>query len=101
MTVIDSQHLEPYVNAFKALSDPVRVQLFARIATSTGEMSCTDLVNEARVGPSTVSYHVKILKSAGLVQVRKEGRNYYYTPDWDSCEQHIPGFLSSIEVGRP
>lgn len=66
------------VEMFKALSDPVRLNLFLRIV-EVPEMSCTQLVNEAAVSASTVSYHVKLLKTAGLVAVRKEGRNFFYT----------------------
>lgn len=65
-------------DVFKALSDPVRMDLLTRIA-AVDEVSCTDLVEEAHVTASTVSYHVKILKAAELVAVRKEGRNYHYT----------------------
>ncbi|EKT76941.1 ArsR family transcriptional regulator [Rhodococcus opacus M213] len=42
-------------------------------------MACTNLDDEARVSASTVSYHVKTLRTAGLVQVRKEGRSFHYT----------------------
>ncbi|GAA4866714.1 metalloregulator ArsR/SmtB family transcription factor [Saccharopolyspora cebuensis] len=65
-------------DVFKALSDPVRMDLFLRIATAD-EISCTEIVADADVSASTVSYHVKILKTAGLVAVRKQGRNYHYT----------------------
>lgn len=101
MIVWDSKQLDLYVEAFKALSDPVRVQLFARIAAAGGEKSCTDLVQEAHVGASTVSYHIKILKSASLVDVRKAGRNYFYTLRWDVCEQLVPGLLKEMGVRRP
>ena len=64
-------------DVFKALSDPVRLDLLVRIA-AVNEISCTDLVADADVTASTVSYHVKILKAAELVAVRKQGRNYHY-----------------------
>lgn len=66
------------VDLFKALSDPVRLDLFMRIVV-VPEMSCSQLVNDANVSASTVSYHVKLLKAVGLVAVRKHGRNYFYT----------------------
>ena len=62
----------------KALADPVRLDLLRRIA-AVDEMACTDLVDESHVSASTVSYHIKTLRTAGLVQVRKEGRNFQYT----------------------
>lgn len=66
------------VELFKVLSDPVRLDLYRRII-AVPEMSCTMLVDDADVSASTVSYHVKLLKTAGLVAVRKQGRNYFYT----------------------
>lgn len=66
------------VELFKVLSDPVRLDLYQRII-AVPEMSCTQLVDHAEVSASTVSYHVKLLKAAGLVAVRKQGRNYFYT----------------------
>ncbi|UNN05128.1 ArsR/SmtB family transcription factor [Rhodococcus opacus] len=70
--------LDEMVDVLKALADPVRLDLLRRIA-AVDEMACTDLVEESHVSASTVSYHVKTLRTAGLVQVRKEGRNFHYT----------------------
>ncbi len=70
--------LDEQVEILKALADPVRLDLLRRIA-AVDEMACTDLVDESHVSASTVSYHVKTLRTAGLVQVRKEGRNFHYT----------------------
>lgn len=78
MAVAGVMRADEAVEVFKALSDPVRLDLLERIA-AVDEMSCTRLVDEANVSASTVSYHVKTLKAAGLVSVRKEGRNYHYT----------------------
>lgn len=70
--------LATQLDALKALSDPVRLDFLVRIAAAH-EIACTELVQQANVTASTVSYHVKALKSAGLVNVRKEGRNYHYS----------------------
>lgn len=61
--------------AFKALSDPVRLQLLSLIAGSDGGRACScDL--EAPVGKSqpTVSHHLSILAEAGLITKEKVGR---------------------------
>ena len=73
------------VDIFKALADPVRLDLFLRIAAAD-ELACTQIVLDANVTASTVSYHVKILKAAGLVAVRKEGRNFFYTARDETLE---------------
>ena len=81
-----TQHPAPVaepVALFKALADPVRLDLLIRII-DVPEMSCTQLVNDAEVSASTVSYHMKLLKAAGLIGVRKEGRNFFYAARADA-----------------
>ncbi|MBV6760304.1 ArsR/SmtB family transcription factor [Rhodococcus opacus] len=88
--------LDAQVELFKAMADPVRLDLLKRIA-SVPEMACTDLVEESHVAKSTVSYHMKALRTAGLIEVRKEGRNFHYAYRPDALEM-----LTSIlgEIGR-
>ena len=85
---------EVLVDVLKALADPVRLDLFTRIA-GVDEMSCTQLVDDADVTASTVSYHVKTLRNAGLVDVRKDGRNFHYTAR-PSTIQSLGLFLGSL-----
>jgi ArsR family transcriptional regulator len=66
------------VEMLKALADPVRLDLLRRIA-AIGEMACTEIVADSHLSKSTVSYHMKALRIAGLIDVRKEGRNFHYT----------------------
>jgi DNA-binding transcriptional ArsR family regulator len=62
---------------FKALGDPVRWSIISQIA-AVGEMPCADLEETLPVSKPTISYHARILQQAGLLAVRKEGRNYFY-----------------------
>lgn len=63
---------------FKALGDPVRWKIIRQMA-DVDELACSTLEDTLPVSKPTISYHTKILIQAGLVDVRKEGRNYYYT----------------------
>ncbi|QSE86935.1 ArsR/SmtB family transcription factor [Rhodococcus koreensis] len=88
--------LDTQVELFKAMADPVRLDLLKRIA-SVPEMACTDLVEESHVAKSTVSYHMKALRTAGLIEVRKEGRNFHYTYRPDAMKM----LASTLgEIGR-
>jgi DNA-binding transcriptional ArsR family regulator len=65
------------VEVFKALGDPVRWSIIEQIA-AVDELPCAVLEQTLPVSKPTISYHTKILQQAGLLTVRKEGRNYFY-----------------------
>jgi ArsR family transcriptional regulator len=65
--------------AFKALSDPARLRLFATIACSdTGEACVCDLVDTIDLTQPTVSHHLKVLVDAGLLQRERRGSWAYF-----------------------
>lgn len=60
--------------AFKALSDPARLRLFATVAASeTGEACVCDLVDTIDLSQPTVSHHLKVLVDAGLLERERRG----------------------------
>lgn len=63
---------------FKALADPIRWSIVNQMA-SVDELACLTLEQTLPVSKPTISYHTKILYHAGLISVRKEGRNYFYS----------------------
>ncbi len=62
---------------FKALSDESRVR--ALMAVAERELCACQIIELLELAPSTVSKHMSILKSAGLVRTRKEGRWMYFS----------------------
>jgi DNA-binding transcriptional ArsR family regulator len=75
---MDHMPPEALTEIFKALSDPVRWSIIVQMA-STDELACITLEDTLPVSKPTISYHTKILQRAGLISVRKSGRNYYYS----------------------
>ena len=69
---------QPPTEIFKALSDPVRWSIIVQMA-AVDELACVTLEDTLTVSKPTISYHTKILYHAGLISVRKSGRNYYYS----------------------
>ena len=63
---------------FKALGDPIRWSIVQQMA-AVDELPCSVLEDSLPVSKPTISYHTKILVQAGLITVRKQGRNFYYT----------------------
>jgi DNA-binding transcriptional ArsR family regulator len=64
------------LNITKALSDENRIR--ALMMLSGGELCVCQIIEMLGLAPSTVSKHMSILRQAGLVETRKEGRWIYY-----------------------
>lgn len=60
----------------KALGDPVRLRVIE--ALGGGERCVCDLVTDLGLAQSKLSFHLKVLKQAGLLADRQEGRWIYY-----------------------
>ena len=85
---------------FRALADPTRRAIFERLCRD-GDQTVTALTARAEVSQPAVSKHLAVLKQAGLVRDRHEGRQTHYsvrpgalTPlvDWTS---QMAGFWQS------
>jgi DNA-binding transcriptional ArsR family regulator len=85
---------------FRALSDPTRRALFERLCRK-GEQTVGALTARAGISQPAVSKHLAVLKQAGLVRDRHEGRQTHYSAqpsalapllDWTS---QMAGFWQS------
>ncbi|WP_155368442.1 ArsR/SmtB family transcription factor [Catellatospora vulcania] len=65
--------------AFKALGDPVRLQLLSMIASADGGEACVcDLTPAFDLTGPTISHHLKVLREAGLVESDRRGTWVWY-----------------------
>ena len=85
---------------FRTLADPTRRALFERLCRE-GEQTVGALTARAKISQPAVSKHLGVLKQAGLVRDRHEGRQTHYSAqpsalapliDWTS---HVVGFWQS------
>jgi ArsR family transcriptional regulator, arsenate/arsenite/antimonite-responsive transcriptional repressor len=65
------------VALFHALSDETRLALLERLRD--GEQCVCELTDAMQTGQSRLSFHLKVLKDAGLIEDRREGRWMYYS----------------------
>jgi ArsR family transcriptional regulator, arsenate/arsenite/antimonite-responsive transcriptional repressor len=91
------------VAGFHALSDPLRVQVIELLRSQ--ELCVCDLCEMLNVSQSKLSFHLKVLRTAGLVQSRQEGRWIYYRlnlAQFMVLEQYLSEFrrLSPISPSR-
>ncbi|HMV34043.1 MAG: metalloregulator ArsR/SmtB family transcription factor [Gemmatimonadales bacterium] len=88
MTTIARADLTRLALVFHALSDETRLCLVGMLRD--GERCVCDLTAALGSGQSRLSFHLKTLKDAGLVQDRREGRWSYYSL--------VPGALDGLEA---
>ena len=72
------------VTLFHALSDETRLALLGQLRD--GERCVCELTDAMKAGQSRLSFHLKVLKDAGLLLDRREGRWMYYSINPDAIE---------------
>ena len=63
-------------DAFKALSDPTRRKILQLL--SEGELTAGEIAAHFEMAKPSVSHHLSVLKSAGLVTDERQGQNIVY-----------------------
>ncbi|MDO8736544.1 MAG: metalloregulator ArsR/SmtB family transcription factor [Thermoleophilia bacterium] len=69
--------ISDYESVFKAAADPVRVRILKLLEGR--ELCVCELIDVLGLGQSTVSGHLLLMKKAGLVKDRREGRWAHYS----------------------
>jgi DNA-binding transcriptional ArsR family regulator len=65
------------MTAYAALAQPSRRQILDLLRA--GERSVNDLVSHLKLSQPGVSKHLRVLREAGLVRVRRQGRQRWYS----------------------
>ena len=75
---MEARTLKTAVDNLKALGHPARLRMLALL--KDGELCVCQVTEVLGLAPSTVSEHLSILRRAGFIEERKEGRWVYYAP---------------------
>lgn len=65
------------MDKFSALSDPNRRRIVELLANH-GPLTATEISEEFSVSPSAISQHLKILREADLIQMKKQAQKRIY-----------------------
>lgn len=84
---------------FYTLKDPLRLRMLIALA-QVGEMTVTELVRAVRVSQPLVSWHLRRLRAAGLVNVRREGRVARYSISFEEMERQYAEFRALLIGGH-
>ena len=81
-----------------ALSDPVRVAIFADIATANCTFNCSNFLNvsDRPIPKSTLSHHFKALREAGLIRAERHGVEMQNTSRCLEIETRFPGLIAAV-----
>jgi ArsR family transcriptional regulator len=60
----------------RVLADPIRLQVVQALAA--GERCVCDLTAELQLAQPRLSFHLRVMKEAGLITARQQGRWVYY-----------------------
>jgi DNA-binding transcriptional ArsR family regulator len=90
----EEMSLRRYEAVMKAVADPTRVRILKML--EPGELCVCQIIAVLALSPSTVSKHLSLLKSAGLVNDRKEKKWIHYSLDRASEDPYVAGILREL-----
>lgn len=94
MATTTAPELGRLARLFHALSDETRLGIVQRLRS--GERCVCELTDLLDAAQSRLSFHLKVLREAGLVHDRREGRWVYYSLCADAFAQ-VEGALEALE----
>ena len=86
-----------FADTFKAMSDPVRREILMLLRD--GRMSAGEIGSHFEMTGATISYHLNILKKAGLVFESRE-KNFVYYDLNTSVVEELMLWLSELKGGN-
>lgn len=81
---------------FRALSEPNRIRIIKILRDSDRELTCGQISHSLKIAPSTVSYHFKALRRAGLTRTRKQAQIKYLSLNQQTFQEYLPNLLNTL-----
>ena len=85
MKGITVRHPARAAELFHALADATRLEILDEL--KEGECCVCELTDRLQAGQSRLSFHLKVLKDAGMILDRREGRWMYYSVNADALAE--------------
>ena len=95
--------LEPLLSPelFKALGDTTRITLLAELARASGPRTVSEIAPCCTVDLSVVSRHLAILRSAGILEAEKRGRQVFYQIRFGALSRLLRSIADAIDACCP
>jgi DNA-binding transcriptional ArsR family regulator len=79
----------------RTLGDPVRIEILRLLADGRPRL-CGEIASTLTLPNSTSSYHLRLLREAGLTRSRAAGTQRYVTVRQDDLQERFPGLLAVL-----
>jgi ArsR family transcriptional regulator, arsenate/arsenite/antimonite-responsive transcriptional repressor len=73
----------------KAMGDRNRLNILIHVTKKGGCAPCSEIHDIIDLTQPSISHHVKILVEAGLLDAKKEGRNFKYTLNTSVLDEYL------------
>lgn len=83
----------------RACGEPIRLELIRTLADAASEMRSGDLTGAVGLPTSTCSYHLKLLRLAGVTRTRAAGTERFISLRRDDLESRFPGLVDVLLRG--
>ena len=71
---------------YLALANPTRLRILERLG-QVGEVNVTELAEYLRMSQPRISWHVRMLRLGGVIQVRRDGRQVWCSLDVENIQR--------------
>ena len=82
------------VSVLAAMGDPIRLSIVRTLSAIGGEQAWSKF--DLPIAQSTLSHHLKVLRTAGVIQNRQEGTRCFVSLRKKELNQRFPGLLASV-----
>ena len=85
------------VQKLKALADDTRVQILQLLAKKDKDMNVNEIAQKFAISRPTISHHLQIMKMAGILDSRKQGKDTYYSVNMYSLTALAQSILAFVK----
>ncbi|MBU4227916.1 metalloregulator ArsR/SmtB family transcription factor [bacterium] len=89
--------MDECLELLRALSDKTRQEII-KIFTEKKELCVSDITKKFTLSRPTISHHLNLMKRAGLLNARKEGREIYYSFNKPYVTELMQSILNNLKT---
>lgn len=76
-TQLDMHKLDAAASRLRSIAHPMRIAIIGLLETH-GKMNVTSIYERLKIEQAAASHHLNILKSKGILESKRDGKNTYY-----------------------